>query len=59
MLGRLMLGPSLLQLNPRSGGMMSTGVYLRLIDTQEPDRTGTYFTLLQGVLGDLSLTTGL
>ena len=59
MLGRLILGPLLLQLNPRSGRMMSAGVHSRLTDAQEPDRTGTHFALLQEVLNNLSLTTGL
>ena len=59
MLGRLMLGPSLLQLNSRSGGITSAGVHLNLTNTLEPERTGTYFALLQGVLNNLSLITEL
>jgi len=38
---------------------MSTGMHLSLIDVQQPERTGTHFALLQGVLDNLSLTTGL
>ena len=41
-----MLGPLLLQLNPRSSRMTSAGVHLSCTDAQEPERTGTYFTLL-------------
>ena len=59
MLGRLMLGPLLLQLDPRSGGITSAEVHLSLIDIQELEKTGTHFALLQGVLNNLSLTTGL
>ena len=59
MLGRLMLGPLLLQLDPRSSRMTSAGVYLSLTDVQEPERTSAYFALLQGVLNNLSLTIGL
>ena len=39
--------------------MMSAGVHSRLTDTQEPDRTGTHFALLQEVLNNLSLMKGL
>ena len=59
MLGRLILGLSLLQLDPRSGGMMSAGVYLSFTDAQEPERTDAYFALLQRVPNNLSLTTEL
>ena len=38
---------------------MSAGVHLSFTDVQEPERTGTYFALLQGVLNNLSLTIGL
>jgi len=51
-----MLDPLLLQLGPRSSGMTSAGVHLSLTDIQEPERTSAYFTLLQGVLNNLSLT---
>jgi len=38
---------------------MSTGMHLSLTDIQQPERTGAHFALLQGVLDNLSLTTGL
>ena len=41
-----MLGPSLLQLNLRSGRMTSAEVHLSFTDAQESEKTSTYFALL-------------
>ena len=54
--GRLMLGISLLLLDLRSGGTMSAEIHLQLIDTQEPERIGICFALLQDLQNGFSLT---